>query len=595
MSIRTEDVDTEIGSMTIEQVVKYVRDRDYLLPVFQRRFVWKEKQITSLFDSIMQKFPIGSFLFWQVLQKDIEKYPFYKFVSKFKKGETVDDPTEIKEKNEITAVLDGQQRISAFYVGLAGSYKEKFLHLNLLEPIGVLKKHKFKVKHQIEFITEEEGEHRNKTHGKGFWYLMSRILDSNSDVTLIKELGLELENLNLLPGQIDDAQKKLNVLYKRIHNDDIIRYHKTKKQDLDLALQVFIRTNTGGTQLSYADLLLSTLTTEWQKKDARKEIHSFVKELGSDYAYDGKSRFDFDKEFVLKTCLMLIASDNDIEFNKVASFKPENMRRIEEKWEQIKVATKDVIRLIANHGYSKRTLTANYAIIPIAYYLFSKGLSVNAFESSAEGRKNKENILTWLRSSLIQGVFGGSTDTTLRDIRKIIAEYEGKEFPYDKILKEWGGTRLALAFSDESIRRLLMKTNFKDPDCFSILSLLYPDEVRPDSELHKDHIFPQSLFREQELQKYDISEKKIKDFIKQKDNIANLQLLSKDKHRSKKTTLPYKWIEDNYSGKKRTEYMDNNFIPSRKDLRSPSNFDKFLIARTNLMVKKLSKILRSKK
>ena len=52
-------------SDTIVAVLKQVNDT-YFLPAIQREFVWKPAQVTRLFDSIMQDYPIGSFLFWQL-------------------------------------------------------------------------------------------------------------------------------------------------------------------------------------------------------------------------------------------------------------------------------------------------------------------------------------------------------------------------------------------------------------------------------------------------------------------------------------------------------------------------------------------------
>ena len=45
------------------------------------------------------------------------------------------------------------------------------------------------------------------------------------------------------------------------------------------SLDIFIRTNSGGTQLSYSDMLMSMATAQWEKLDAREEIHGTVHEL----------------------------------------------------------------------------------------------------------------------------------------------------------------------------------------------------------------------------------------------------------------------------------------------------------------------------
>ena len=42
---------------------------------------------------------------------------------------------------------------------------------------------------------------------------------------------------------------------------------------------IFIRRNSGGTTLSYSDLLLSIATSQWRTLDARKEVHRLVDDL----------------------------------------------------------------------------------------------------------------------------------------------------------------------------------------------------------------------------------------------------------------------------------------------------------------------------
>ena len=57
-----------------------------------------------------------------------------------------------------------------------------------------------------------------------------------------------------------------------IHSDKIINYFLEKEQDLDKALNIFIRI-IGGEPLNFSDLLMSIAVANWTEKDARKEIH----------------------------------------------------------------------------------------------------------------------------------------------------------------------------------------------------------------------------------------------------------------------------------------------------------------------------------
>ncbi len=101
-------------------------------------------------------------------------------------------------------------------------------------------------------------------------------------------------------------------------------------------LNIFIRVNSGGTILSYSDLLLSIATARWKTKDARDEITRFVDDINQ----IGEG-FKFDKDFVMKSCLVL-SDISDISF-KGNNFNLSNMSIIEDNWDKIKKSIKLVI------------------------------------------------------------------------------------------------------------------------------------------------------------------------------------------------------------------------------------------------------------
>jgi hypothetical protein len=75
------------------------------IPLFQREFVWKDKQMIELFDSMQKGYPIGSLLFW----KPQEEYKYYENFG----------PYKIDEKsNDVKYVLDGFQRLSTLFGAL---------------------------------------------------------------------------------------------------------------------------------------------------------------------------------------------------------------------------------------------------------------------------------------------------------------------------------------------------------------------------------------------------------------------------------------------------------------------------------------------
>ena len=86
-----------------------VASGNYLVPKFQRDFVWSTKQIVDLFDSIIKGFPIGSIIMWK---PDGEEFDTIKNIGGIKIK-----PAE----SEVSYILDGRQRITAMMSVL---YKE---------------------------------------------------------------------------------------------------------------------------------------------------------------------------------------------------------------------------------------------------------------------------------------------------------------------------------------------------------------------------------------------------------------------------------------------------------------------------------------
>ena len=173
-------------------------------------------------------------------------------------------------------------------------------------------------------------------------------------------------NERLPQEKLDRAFTTLDQLYQVVHNKNLISFYEEKSQDLEKVLNIFIRMNSGGTVLSYSDLLLSIAVAQWSG-DARKEIHSLVDELNA--TGDG---FTFTKDLVLKAGLML-ADIGSVGF-KVENFNRENMEVLERKWPEVKRSLKVAVQLLASFGFTEKSLRADSAILPIAYYICRRNL-----------------------------------------------------------------------------------------------------------------------------------------------------------------------------------------------------------------------------
>jgi len=82
----------------------------YRIPQFQREYVWEKSKVISLFDSIYKEYPIGSFFLWRASRKHNDLF-----------RHSIDlGIAPIHQDDNVTFILDGQQRITSLYVALQG-------------------------------------------------------------------------------------------------------------------------------------------------------------------------------------------------------------------------------------------------------------------------------------------------------------------------------------------------------------------------------------------------------------------------------------------------------------------------------------------
>ena len=314
---------------TIEETLEQIHKRDLVLPAIQREFVWRPEQICRLFDSLMQGFPFGTFLYWKVAPENSDKFNFFGFVFDYHQRDNRHcPPLPAMPNTALTAVLDGQQRLTALNVGLRGSmtwklprlwrnnhraFPKRHLYLDLLwnadededEGTG----------YRFSFRRETEPRQREGAVGNSpeCWFRVSEVMSMDGGPAMVRWLNSHLDQ-----RFVDHAYETLDRLHRVVRKDHLVAYYEERRQTLDDVVQIFIRMNDGGTPLSHSDLLLSIAVAQWTTHDAREEIHELV---------DALNRiglgFSFSKDLVLKAGLML--SDIGSVGFKVDNFNRENM------------------------------------------------------------------------------------------------------------------------------------------------------------------------------------------------------------------------------------------------------------------------------
>src|SRR5690554_1372302 len=520
---------------TIASLMDQVKKHELILPAIQREFVWKPDQICNLFDSLLQGYPFGTFLFWRIQPENRGKYQFYDFVRDYHQRDNPHcPPLKDLPERELVAVLDGQQRITALNIGLHGSYSQKIhgkwwsssdafplkrLYINLLgqpeEETGS--------NYQFEFLTDKQA--GNSAEGE-YWFRVGRILEDDRD-DLNDELndGWEGDRESL-----KSARGVLRHLITTIFDKDKIAYYEEKEQDLERVLNIFIRMNSGGTILSYSDLLLSIAVAQWDNLDAREEIHALVDEMN--VTGDG---FSYSKDLVLKAGLML--SDIGSVGFKVENFNKANMAILEENWSDIRTALLLSTELLATFGFNSQNLRADSAILPIAYYLYTRKLD-DGYLSRSEYAKDREALRQWLIKSLLKasGIWGSGLDTLLTGLRRVLKEESERGFPAEKLSSVMASRGKSLHFVDEEIEELA-ELEYGGKRTFALLSLLFPgfDFSR---HFHVDHIYPKGLFTASKLRKAGVAEDRIETFKAWSNRLPNLQLLEGTINNEKRQKMP---------------------------------------------------------
>ncbi len=535
------------------------------LPNIQRYFIWKEEQIERLFDSIMREYPIGSLLIW----KTKEPIKIRKFIDNYKEGLKLVDFYVPKNEKIKLIVLDGQQRLQSLFIALRGSYNGKELYFNVLSG---KEDEEEDIRFEFKFIEPPKAD-----ISRG-WVKVKDIVYNNREYDEIAESIVEKIEKKRPSISLSDEEKRLirkNILklIKEFRDKENIGYTELDSVDnpeiykLNDVVEIFIRANAGGTPLSKSDLMFSLLTAEWE--EVEEDLTNFLEDLNG-------TAFNFDRDFVLKTSLILIGAGAKYD---VAKFRKEkNLQELQSNWEEIKNSIREIRDFLCKYTFIRadKALPSYLALIPLICF--------NYKYPDKWKQSNKELLAKWLTRVLLTGAFSGSSDTLLDAlIRKIDEE---RDFDISVINTEIINRGRTINISEES----LLDTYYDEKKLYLIFALWYQDiNFKPAYEGNLpwvDHIFPQSKLKEIKEINPETGRKVMKYKWWDRDQIANLMLLSAEENRDeKKDKTPEEWLKD-----KDDEYFEIHLIPRNKELWKIENFEKFVKEREKLIVDKFKKM-----
>jgi len=524
--------------ITIKEALEDIAQNRFVLPAIQRELVWAQEpeRMARLFDSILRGYPIGTFLFWKVPPEQSKQFHFYEFMRDWhERKHRHNDRVHIAEPRDLTAILDGQQRLSSLNIGLYGSLAHKLPRKRVDSLDAYPQKHLYvdlrynpseddDLQFGFQFLTPEQAAPSEGSH----WFRVGDIVKVTESGEPIFEYVRQNDLMNT------PAFRTLDRLWKAVHQDGVISYFEEREQSLSKVLDIFVRVNSGGVVLTKSDLLLSIATAQFTGRDAREEIHGLVDDLN-----DTKPGFKFTKDLVLKAGLVL-TDISDVGF-RVENFTAANMQILDNRWDDVERALRIGVKLLSSFGFSDSSLSAASVLIPVADYIYQRGLDESYVTSASSSvRADRAVVRHWtIRTMLKPGIWGSGLDQLLRGLHQTIKN-GADGFPVEAIEAEMARRGKSLTVDGDLLDELL-DTPYKHKRTFALLTLLY-DWVDVRNDFHIDHVFPRSLATRAKQRDHGVPEAQWDEIDDKIERLANLQLLAGPENIQKRAQLPSDWV-----------------------------------------------------
>ncbi|GJQ05104.1 DUF262 domain-containing protein [Capnocytophaga canimorsus] len=554
----------------VADVITEIDEEKFVLPVIQRPLVWTEDKMELLFDTLLKGDSFGGVM---TIEEEKDTKPLFNYRPFTKDGNFISSRQIDSLKQQQFFVIDGQQRLQTFYIGLKGSINGKVLYFDLFSDYNLEYEFKFeKDENKLPKISKENIDRKIPEH---YWYptkeLLKRLKDTNDEDQVASEI-ISLES-------ITDETKKMYInknvkaFYKNIITAETLGISKVvinkslpEIENRQRIVELFRRLNDGGTRLSSFDLVASIL------KGFSWEMEGFLKEILEKYQDIGLTQDNLIK------LIFLLQDNHNKEMASIEATDAEFAIKNRERIKATIKALKDFLECSKTLDYYKE---GNRSFIPlffISYHLFHKDIDNNAlmnyFNNYDTGNSDFPLMKCWLYHSLINGVFRSKGagwipyKTGIRKILEAIKTHKNEVFPIEELFQVY--TNHPITFT-----RTYTSSNLDQLDSSFVYYLMY-DRARTIRTNDVDHIMPKNI-----LETNGIDSSKI-------NSIKNFQLLDFGTNRGAKNGKPFKeWVDNQEFVKDKPAYVLLHLIPSDETLWIEDKFEDFIETRAKLILSKL--------
>lgn len=555
-------------SYKIADAVNEIDEDKFVLPVIQRRLVWEEEKMELLFDTLLKGDSFGGIM---VIEEEKGDRPLFSYRPFTKDGNNINSrPVDTLPQTQ-SFVIDGQQRLQTFYIGLKGSINGKVLYFDLFSDFNTEYEFKFEIQQaKLPEVTKDNEDRPIKEH---LWYqvssLMKRLRDTNDEDQVAEEIIKKAGITDL--GQTKHIEKNIKAFYKNVLTADCLGVSKVAiNKSLDEVankqriVELFRRLNDGGTKLSPFDLVASILKGfEWQ-------MEAFLETTLKQYEEIGLSQDNLIK-------LLFLLQDNHKK--EMAAIEADDAQFAIRHRERISITLKCLKEFLINSHLLNYYKDGNRSFIPlffIAYHLFHKNLSDselnNYFVNFDTQHSEHAKLEKWMYHSLLNGVFKSKGagwipyKTGIRKLLELMKTFRGKDFPVDEIFN---------IYTNHPIKFITTygANNVNDLEHSFIYYLIYNrNQTIRINDI--DHIMPKSILEELTFDSAKIN------------SIGNYQLIDINTNRGAKNASPLiDWIENHVTDK--NSYLRRHLIPTDETLWEELQFEQFHSERTLLIINKI--------
>lgn len=463
-------------SITIYEALENIKNGKYVMPAFQRQYVWSMEQIEKLWDSILLDYPIATFLFWHVDDDNVSWDTYFcNFLSEVtfdsrKQADSVNyELSSINVNLTDTAVLDGQQRLTSLFLSLYGQAYIRQKHARKKIAGGTVVKLLIELNKNRLAVDEEE--YNSKKFDIRFaerigklsptQFEVKNILDPQFQEDSTREQAIEKAIVNVPPESKEYARGILNQLYRKIFVEKLIRYTKIKDMKQDDALEMFVRFNSGGKALKKHEITMSILEAYWPS--AKTE---FGKVLEGPYA-------GFGTDFIVRAALMLYGDVVKSNINKQIAEDLKN------HWQEFKKALRNLETVLKNMKIEVSRFANSWnVLLPIIYFIYY----------NPKYEKNLEGIRAYLVRAVLFTYFQSGTTSKLQQMKSSINSYN-YEITVDMMENQISDLRVTDGKIDD-----ILNAEKGSRVAGEVLYFLGLDWINKNYKYEQDHLHPDERF-----------------------------------------------------------------------------------------------------